>query len=222
MRVKKFFPSIDHEILKRELRRKIGCSKTLWLIDLIIDNSNPQEEHVVHFPGDDLFSPLARRRGLPIGNLTSQLWGNFYLNRLDHFLRDTLNLPYVRYVDDFAVFGHSKADLQEVKRQIEVFLQGLRLVLHERKSRVYRCDEGVTFLGFRIFPSFRLLPSSNVRRLRKRTRKRIADYRRNKISLQDFHRSLKGWEGHALQADTWRLRRKLIEEFFGRKPKDKK
>lgn len=213
--VKKFFPSIDHDILKRELRRKIGCRDTLWLIDLIIDNSNPQEEHLAWFPGDDLFSPLQRRRGLPIGNLTSQLWGNYYLNRLDHFVLETLRRPYIRYVDDFVVFGHSKAELWQVKTAIEIFLQDFRLLLHERKSRVYRTTEGVTFLGFRIFPDFRLLPSENVRRFRKRTRRRIDDYYKGRISLEEFHRGLRGWQGHALQADTWRLRRKLIREIFG-------
>jgi retron-type reverse transcriptase len=223
--IKKFFPSIDHEILKRELRRKIGCRNTLWLIDLIIDNSNPQEEHIAYFPGDGI-APLPfgggvgggveRRRGLPIGNLTSQLWGNFYLNRLDHFVRETLNLPYLRYVDDFVVFGHSKEELWEVKKAIEVFLQDFRLLLHERKSRIYRTSEGVTFLGFRIFPDFRLLPSANVRRFRKRVRRRVAAYFKGKITLDEFLRGLRGWEGHALQADTWRLRKKLIREIFGK------
>ena len=213
--VKKFFPSIDHNILKRELRRKIGCRDTLWLIDLLIDHSNPQEEHCAYFPGDDLFSPFQRKRGLPIGNLTSQLWGNFYLNRLDHFVCETLRRPYIRYVDDFVVFAHSKAELRAIKARIEIFLQDFRLLLHERKSRIYRTREGVTFLGFRIFPDFRLLPSKNVRRFRRRTRIQIAAYHSGKITLTAFLQGLRGWEGHALQANTWRLRKKLIREIFG-------
>jgi len=71
MDIRKYFPSIDHSILKKKLRRKIKCPDTLWLIDTIIDGSNLQDEIFVHFPGDDLFSPLDRRRGIPIGNLTS-------------------------------------------------------------------------------------------------------------------------------------------------------
>jgi RNA-directed DNA polymerase len=213
--IKKFFPSIDHEILKQELRRKIACQRTLWLCDLILDNSNPQEEHLAYFPGDDLFAPTTRRRGLPIGNLTSQLWGNYYLNRLDHFVKEKLQRrAYLRYVDDFVVFGHSKEELWEVKRQIEVFLQAYRLLLHERKSRVYQCSEGVTFLGYRMFPGFRLLPSANVRKFRKRTRSKVKEYFTKKISLHAFTASLKGWEGHALRANTWRLRRRLFKEFF--------
>lgn len=220
--IKKFFPSIDHEILKKLIRRKIGCRRTLALIDLIIDNSNPQEGHLAYFPGDDLFSPLQRRRGLPIGNLTSQLWGNYYLNPLDHFIKETLCCPaYIRYVDDFVVFGENKAELFAIKQKIETFLQDFRLLLHERKSRVYRTDEGVTFLGYRIFPGFTLLPSQNVRRFRKRARQNIKRYHKGKMPLQDFIGSLKGWEGHALRANTWRLRKKLIQEIFGKKTQPK-
>lgn len=72
--IRKYFPSIDHEILKQIIRRKIKCQDTLWLIELIIDSSNPQEPVVEYFPGDDLLTPLLRRHGLPIGNLTSQFF----------------------------------------------------------------------------------------------------------------------------------------------------
>ena len=84
------FPAIDHEILKRDLRRRIACRPTLALADRIIDASNPQEPVLLHFPGDDLLTPLARRRGLPIGNLTSQLFANLYLDGLDLFCKEVL------------------------------------------------------------------------------------------------------------------------------------
>lgn len=70
--LRKYFPSIDHEILKTALRRKIKCADTLWLIDTLIDGSNEQEPIFEYFPGDDLMTPFIRRHGLPIGNLTSQ------------------------------------------------------------------------------------------------------------------------------------------------------
>ena len=74
------------------------------LMDAIVDGSNAQERVDLYFPGDDLLAPLARRRGLPIGNLTSQFFANLYLDRLDHFVTEVLRAPYVRYVDDFALF----------------------------------------------------------------------------------------------------------------------
>lgn len=95
----RYFPAIDHEILKRDLRRRIACAPTLRVIDAIIDGSNPQEPVNLYFPGDDLFSPLACRRGLPIGNLTSQLFANIYLDGLDHYVKEVLRAPYLRYLD---------------------------------------------------------------------------------------------------------------------------
>ena len=75
----RYFPAIDHEILKRDLRRRIACPRTLALASRIIDASNPQEPVHAYFPGDDLFAPFGRPRGLPIGNLTSQVFANIYL-----------------------------------------------------------------------------------------------------------------------------------------------
>lgn len=91
----RYFPAIDHEILKRDLRRRIACAPTLRVIDAIIDGLNPQEPVNLYFPGDDLFSPLARRPGLPIGNLTSQLFANIYLDGLDHYVKEVLRTPYL-------------------------------------------------------------------------------------------------------------------------------
>ncbi|MGK7915997.1 MAG: RNA-directed DNA polymerase [Prochloraceae cyanobacterium] len=90
--IRKYFPSIDHQILKTLLRRKIKCTDTLWLIDIIIDRSNPQEPVLEYFPGDNLLTPLERRKGLPIGNLTSQFFANVYLNGFDHFILENLKV----------------------------------------------------------------------------------------------------------------------------------
>ncbi len=79
------------------------CNLTLSLIDTIIDHSNPQVYVFEYFTGDDLFTPFERRRGLPIGNLTSQFFANYYLNPLDHFVKEKLKCQgYIRYVDDCA------------------------------------------------------------------------------------------------------------------------
>src|ERR1700677_504787 len=100
----RYFPAIDHAILKSEFRRRIACAPTLALLDAIVDGSNAQEPVEIYFEGDDLFTPSQRRRGLPIGNLTSQFFANVYLDRFDHFVTEVLRAPYVRYVDDFALF----------------------------------------------------------------------------------------------------------------------
>lgn len=96
--IKKYFPSIDHQILKQQIREKIKCQDTLWLIDTIIDYSNAQEPVCDYFPGDNLLTPLERRKGLPIGNLSSQFFSNWFLNGFDHFIKEELRVKkYLRY-----------------------------------------------------------------------------------------------------------------------------
>ncbi|MFM9960277.1 MAG: reverse transcriptase/maturase family protein [Planctomycetaceae bacterium] len=87
--IRKFFPSIDHDILKRLIRRNIKDPNVLWLCDLIIDHSNAQEPVLDWFPGDDLLSPSERRREVPLGNQTSQFFANVYLDPLDHFVAES-------------------------------------------------------------------------------------------------------------------------------------
>jgi len=117
--IKKYFPSIDHEILKGLIRRRIKDPEVLWLCDLVIDSSNPQEQVLEWFPGDDLFAPVERRKGLPIGNQTSQFFANLYLDPLDHFVKEVLGCRYyIRYVDDILVFGPEKGYLWDVKEEI--------------------------------------------------------------------------------------------------------
>ena len=123
--IRKFFPSIDHQILKDLVARKIKDPDVLWLVGQIIDDSNPQEPVTMWFPGDDLFTPTERRRGIPIGNQTSQFFANVYLDPLDHFVKDGCGCGgYVRYVDDFLVFADDKRELAEVREQIADFLAG--------------------------------------------------------------------------------------------------
>src|SRR5262249_43096534 len=154
---------IDHAVLQGLLARKVKDADVLWLTALLIDHSNPQEEVQLWFPGDDLFTPTDRRRGLPIGNQTSQFFANVVLDPLDHFVRDRLGVGgYVRYCDDFLVFADDKATLAEVRRPIADFLAGLRLRLHPTKNVVFPVQQGIPFLGYRIFPTHRLLAKANV------------------------------------------------------------
>ncbi|MDX1912149.1 MAG: reverse transcriptase/maturase family protein [Saprospiraceae bacterium] len=210
--IRKYFPGIDHEILKNIIARKIKCPRTLQLIDRIIDNSNPQEIVLDCFPGDDLFTAILRRKGLPMGNLTSQFFANLYLSPLDHFIKEELQIAgYARYVDDFVIFHPDKKRLHEVEVQIRDFLATrLRLSLHERKTFIAPTADGITFLGQRVFATHRRLKGENVRRFKKRLQKRLDAYLNGEIMPDTFETQLNSWLGHARQADTWRLRRKIF------------
>jgi retron-type reverse transcriptase len=210
--VQKFFPTLDHEILKSLVARKIKDPDVLWLVGQIIDRSNPQEEVQSFFPGDDLFTLIERRRGIPIGNQTSQFFANVYLDPLDHFVKERLGIKgYVRYVDDFLVFSHDKSHLADVREQIKEFLVGLRLRLHPNKCAVFPVKDGIRFLGYRVFPTHRLLPKENVRRFRRRVRGMQEDYAARRVSYAEIYQRLMSWVGHAQQANTYRLRCRLFD-----------
>ncbi|MDZ7319586.1 MAG: reverse transcriptase/maturase family protein [candidate division KSB1 bacterium] len=213
--IKKYFPSIDHELLKQEIRWRIADPDALWLIDTIIDGSNEQEFVYDLFPGDDLFTPLERRKGLPLGNLTSQFFANLFLNRFDHFIKEVLQVRYyARYVDDFLLASNNIAFLKRVKQEIEAYLANLRLKLHPKKCHILRSDKGVPFLGQVIFPHYRLLKEQNVKRFSQRLPRLIQQLDAGDITQKRFNASIQGWKGHAVQANTIRLRQAFERKYF--------
>jgi retron-type reverse transcriptase len=213
--IQKYFPSIDLPILKALLARRIKDPHVLWLAGLLIDASNPQEEVQDWFPGDDLFVPAERRRGLPIGNQTSQFFANVYLDPLDHFVKDRLGIRgYVRYVDDFVVFAEDKSRLGDVQAQVAEFLLQLRLRLHATKNVIFPVRNGIRFLGYRVFPTHRLLVKENVRRFRRRLKHMQRGYAIDNLSFNDdIYPRIISWIGHARQADTYHLRERLFDQY---------
>ena len=166
----RYFPAIDHEVLKTDLRRRIACPDTLWLLDAIIDGSNRQEPVNLHYPGDDLLTPLLRRRGLPTGNLTSQFFANVYLDGLDHYVTEVLRAPYLRYVDDFALFHDDPDVLAGWGDRIGAWLARRRLSLHSRKTVIQQSRTPSAFVGYELRPHGRRMPETAVRRFRNRLR----------------------------------------------------
>jgi hypothetical protein len=202
---------MDHAILKELLERAIKCRPTLDLVAAIIDGSNAQEEVSAVFPGDTLLTPLERRKGLPIGNQTSQFFANVYLNALDHFvLRELRPALYLRYVDDVVIFGDDRAGLARMRLAIAACLERLRLELNEGKSRVYRCADGVTFLGWRLFPGRTRLPRRSVVRMGRRLRAIGEKFHRAELDFAGVRKRIAAWLGHAAFGDTWALRHKLF------------
>ncbi len=209
--VYRYFPAVDHEILKAEFRRRIACARTLALLDAIVDGANRQEPVERYFPGDDLFSPFGRRRGLPIGNLTSQFFANLYLDCLDHFATEVLRAPYVRYVDDFALFADGVDTLEAWRGELARFLCGRRLLLHPEKTHIAESAAPARFLGYVLAPrGYRRLPEDNVRRFRNRLRGLRDRWRAGTVTGEEVVRRIGAWIAHAEHADTWRLRRAIF------------
>jgi len=208
--IRQFFPSIDRDILISLLRSKVSDTRLLELIRSVLFVAPESVIPFDCFAGDTLLAPCEHRRGLPIGNMTSQTWANWYLNGLDHFVMDYKGYgAYVRYVDDFAVFGNDKKALGVLKRDISDYLDSLRMRIHPEKSRVYRCADGVPFLGFRQFPGHRTLGKDNIHRFKRRMR----DLHRRAVPVGTLRASIAGWSGFARPGDTVRLRERLCARF---------
>ncbi len=210
MDVQQYFPSIDHLLLKEKLRRRIKDVNVLNLLDKLIDGSPPVKRAPVWYPGDDLF-PSERRIGIPIGNLTSQIFGNLYLDDFDHYIKEQLKMPaYLRYVDDFMVLDDDKSRLHEIREQISAYLAQNRLRLHPNKTHLFKTRQGVDVLGYVVFPHKRLLRNDNGHRFFRKLRAFGKASRSGKKHFLEFKPSIRSWVGHAIHADTYGLRCKIF------------
>jgi hypothetical protein len=208
--VVRHFPSVDHRILHDAMRRVVPDDDVMALIDVVIasgDGVLADEYEMVWFPGDDLLA-ACRPRGLPIGNLTSQLWANCYMNAFDHFVRRELGCKaYLRYVDDFLLFSDDKKELMQWRDAIVERLTRFRLTLHIGSAHPRPAGQGIPFLGFMIFPDYRRLKQRKGFAYRRKLRHllRYAD-------PETVHASIQGWINHVRYADTMHLRHSLLEE----------
>lgn len=180
--ISKFYPSLDHDILKTLIRRKIKDKNALYVLDLLIDS----------FPG---------RKNSPIGNLSSQWFGNLYLNELDVFVKQDLHIKgYIRYCDDFVLFSNSKEQLKDAGNQIRTFVTQY-LLLSFSKFDLFPVSRGIDFLGYRHFPDGYVLVRKHTAKNMKKKIKEIPHLlRRHKISEEtaiSIIASIEGWIKHA-------------------------
>lgn len=158
------------------------------------------------------------RKGVPIGNLTSQLFANIYLNEFDQFVKHTLHIKhYVRYTDDFLIVGNDPTELEIFLQPIQDFLcERLKLELHPNKVEIRRYSKGVDFLGYVVFPHFRLLRKKTEERMYRKLGHVIGDYRRGFITKERAEASLGSYLGMLSHADAYRLAQKLKNDFWFR------
>jgi len=152
--IKKFFAHIDHGILLTILTQYISNEQILSLLEEIIGSFHATRPGV----------------GLPLGNLTSQLFVNIYMNEFDQFMKHRLKAQYyIRYADDFVILSHDREWLADILPQLPRFLRdALRLELHPDKVSIATLASGVDFLGWVHFPDHRVLRTATRRRMLKR------------------------------------------------------
>jgi hypothetical protein len=197
MDVRKYFDSVSHSILGRMLARRF---KDRGLLDLFGEIIRSYETT----PGC----------GLPIGNLTSQHFANFYLGPLDRFVKEELGCrAYVRYMDDFVVWGMDGSELAEVRDRARSFLAERLSLELKSNSAINQTARGMDFLGYRLFPGrLRLARRSKVRFARKFRRYEQAHVcgQWTELHLQQRMQALLAF---VVQADTWAYRRQVVERF---------
>ncbi|MBI4089463.1 MAG: group II intron reverse transcriptase domain-containing protein [Candidatus Levybacteria bacterium] len=203
--IKKFFASVDHKVLLNLLKKKIKDEDILWLIEQIIDSFHSKSAGV----------SLARRglassnRGIPLGNLTSQIFANIYLNELDQFVKHKLKVKYyLRYADDFIVLDSDRSNCNQYTSILAQFLKDrLKLQLHPKKIMIRKLNWGIDFLDY-IVLSYYILP-------RTKTKRRIFKKLEEKTGSSNFNQSLQSYLGYLKHANTHELTQELKNQVCG-------
>ena len=188
--ISKFYPSINHDILLAIISRKIKCKDTLHLLEDIIRS----------FPGG---------KNTPIGNYTSQWFGNLYMNEVDQLVKHTHHVSaYLRYCDDFVLFSDDKQMLHRLKDDIENFI-GDKLQMKFSRWAIFPVTQGVDFLGYRHFPNKVLLRKSTAKRVIRRMELLPELLSSGKVTIDQYRSSIASTEGWLKWANTYNLILKL-------------
>lgn len=196
--IKKFFDSVDHEILLELLFRKITDPDVRLLLREIVSSFSMSES-------------LFEQRGLPIGNLTSQLFANVYMNEFDQFMKHELRVKYyARYTDDFVVVADSTEYLESLLPPITTFLhERLKLELHPEKVSIRTLQSGIDFLGYVIRPHHRLVRAKTRRRMERKFAEKIRVYKADEITEEQLNATLQSFLGVLSHADTYKTEQRL-------------
>lgn len=188
--IKKFFASVDHTILKSLIARKVKDEDIIWLINIVINSFSSESEE---------------EKGIPLGNLTSQIFSNIYLNELDQYIKHRLKMKYyLRYADDFLILDTGTRKHKDYLNAICQFLKdNLKLELHPKKTSARKLAWGIDFCGYIVLPYY-ILPRTKTKR---RIIKRILE---KKIKFQAFQSYL----GYFSHASTFRLSEDLKNQLF--------
>ena len=190
---RKFYPSIDHTILKEKYRHLFKDPELLGLLDEIIDSTEGET-------------------GIPIGNYLSQYSGNFYLAEFDHWIKEVKRVKhYYRYMDDIVIFSDSKSDLHRLRIEIDVKFQAIKLTMKDNWQVFPTAVRGVDFVGYRVFPGYKLLRKSTCKSMEQKMRlikKRCDNGKELNFSEHCAINSYVGWLKHC---DSYRLMQKYVD-----------
>ncbi len=196
--IRKYFASIDHEILLGLIQRKIKDPQVIELCSIILANQN-------------LSMGCSEGTGLPVGNLTSQFFANIYLNQLDHLVKQQLKYTaYVRYMDDFILFADDPQRLKDDLPIMREFLaSSLRLELKDESAQLNRVSQGLPFLGYRVFPRLLRIRRENLKRCLRGISLQESAYAQGEIDSETLYQSTRSRLGFIGFADSRRLQQNI-------------
>lgn len=195
--IRKFFDSVDHAILVALLRARIKDQDVIWLLEGIINS-------------------FGEGKGVPIGNLTSQLFANIYLNELDQFVKQELKVKYyLRYADDFVILNSNKEVLISCLNKLAEFLMSdLKLSLHPRKVSLRRLCWGIDFVGYVSLPFYQVVRTKTKKRIFNKIEQKITAYKSGGVEIQTLNQSLQSYFGLLKHANTYNLESELRNNIF--------
>ena len=202
--VKKFFDTIDHRILLKIISMRVKDEDAIWILEQIIGSLSSES------------TTIFKKKGLPIGNLTSQLFANIYLNELDQFIKHELRIKnYIRYTDDFVIVSDNELYLKNLINSIRSFLSDeLGLELHPKKTNISKSHRGVDFLGYIVLPHYRLLRTKTKQRIFRKLKERVRDYNNGTITKQTLNQSFQSYLGVMSHTNAYNLEQELKNQFW--------
>lgn len=194
--IRKFFESIDQDILLDLIKCKAGSNDAIWLTTEVVRS----------------FS-----KGLPLGNITSQLFANIYLNELDRFIKHELKVKYyIRYCDDFVILSISKSYLENLIPRIRNFLKdNLELFLHPNKITIRKYSQGIDFLGYVSFPHYKILRTKTKKRMLKKIKCGVADCEKGAITMELLSQTIQSYFGVLSHCDSYGVKNEVAEIIIG-------
>lgn len=219
--ISKYFYRVDHEILMGILQRKIADKDLLHVLSVII---NCEDTHFGLPLGADVgnvaYDELLGEVGLPIGNLTSQMFANLYLNELDQHCKHKLRLHYyIRYMDDIIILHHDKKYLEEVKRDIAGFLEEKLHLQLNNKTCIRPTSMGIEFVGFRVWSTHIKLRKKTAKKMKKRLKYLFTAYAAGEVDRETLDRSIASYRGILKHFNSYGLRQDL-NALYKREVKD--
>jgi len=211
--ISKYFYRVDHEVLIKILKRKIKDNNLMWLLELIIKS----EETKFGLPlnGEPGECARIRNKGIPIGNLTSQLFANIYMNELDKFAKHTLKIKhYIRYMDDIIILEDNKKYLHYIKSEIESYLNN-ELKLHlNNKTAIRPITLGIEFVGYKLWPTHAKLKKKTALKIKRRLKYLKKAFNRKEINFSNVNATVQSYMGILKHCNSYYLRKKIFDDFI--------